>query len=526
LFSNSGRDVPSLDELIRQPIDGLSDAEALNHVGMLIDSAHDSRSIEGTERAFFLIDQIRTRELAPDLVVLTHYFTANAWQNKAQQRTEHDIWALEQPEVQAQILELRRAVRHEAFDQWDATRQCQVVTNLANQLDHIGRSIEAIELFDRVLAIAPQFAKALGNRGIAFKAYGRAVYDRGHAGVLMMVAHDCFGSAIAPGAIYDSDDQDAARAAFEHHQAEIEEHVDVGAIRRTIDLDGYRLGRGSAERNYRRWCLDQRLFLNPLNDLGAVTIAARDILTLPSLTVANLSAQVPPAIGFFNQMKQEFVSARYLFYEGMSADRQHYADRNVRLYNTLDYPSYALAVEKMRAAYRLAYSLLDKIAFFLNAYYELGHNPRRVNFRSVWYEAKGAPPRPLIERFASCQNWPLRGLFWLSKDLFEEDFSRVTEPDAEALKDIRDHLEHKYLQLHESWASMSWQADSGYPTLGLHLGRDEFAAKTLRVLKIARAALVYLSLAVHGEECSRKDERGDRLTMPMFLDEWRDTWKQ
>jgi LA2681-like HEPN len=41
------------------------------------------------------------------------------------------------------------------------------------------------------------------------------------------------------------------------------------------------------------------------------------------------------------------------------------------LYNTLDYPTYSVAIEKVKAAYRLAYSLFDKIAFFLNAYLDL-----------------------------------------------------------------------------------------------------------------------------------------------------------
>lgn len=515
-----------LGALIDLSIDGLKDNDALDHIGMLIDAAHDKCSLIGTDRALALIEEIRTRELAPDLVVLTHYFSANAWQNKALQREERDVWAWEQPEVQTQVLELRRAMRHDAFEEWDATRQCQVVTNLANQLSHIGRFIEAIELFDRVLAIAPRFAMALGNRGFALSAYARALYDPGHAGMLMVEAHECLDSAIAPDALYDSEGQDLARVAFERQRSEIDQHVDVEAIRTNVDLDGYSLGRGSAERAYRRWCLDHRLFVNPLNDIGPRAIAARDVLTLPSLTIANLSEQMAPAIGFFNQMKQEFVSARYLYYEGVSADRTHYADRDVLLYNTLDHPSYTLAVEKMRAAYRLAYSLLDKIAYFINAYFELGHNPRRVNFRSVWYEAAGARSRPLLERFSSCRNWPLRGLFWLSKDIFEEDFSRVTEPDAEALKDIRDHLEHKYLQLHESWADDGWRADSGDRQFGLHLGRDEFAAKTLRILKLARAALVYLSLAVNCEEKGRRAERGERLTLPMHLDTWRDAWKQ
>src|SRR5207245_1998729 len=98
---------------------------------------------------------------------------------------------------------------------------------------------------------------------------------------------------------------------------------------------------------------------------------------------------VPPVIGFFNQIKQEFVSARYLYYEGLRSKGPHFSDRDVLLYNTLDYPVYSLATEKLRAAFRLAYSLFDKISFFLNHYLQLGHNPNKVSFRGVWCEPKG-----------------------------------------------------------------------------------------------------------------------------------------
>jgi hypothetical protein len=229
-------------------------------------------------------------------------------------------------------------------------------------------------------------------------------------------------------------------------------------------------------------------------------------------------------------MKQEFVSARYLCYEGVNGDRPHYSDREVLLYNTLDYPSYSIAVEKMRTAFRIAYSLLDKIAYFLNTYLALGHKPNKVSFRSVWYETKGSERRPLLQHFSVCKNWPLRGLFWLSKDIFEDDFRLVTEPDAQALKDVRDHLEHKYLQLHEGWAvdafSTGDDEKSQAVQIGLHLSRNDFAVRTLRVLKLVRAALIYLSLAVHREEWQRRRGQKEGLVMPMFLDTWQDSWKQ
>jgi LA2681-like HEPN len=531
----------SLDALVQKSIDGLADDEALNHIGLLIDAASDARSaadadvtlialsVSGTDRAFILLDEIRSRNLAPEHVVLTHYFAANAWDIRKPERTDKNVWLWEQPETQTQILELRRAICHEGFGQLDTMRQCQVLTNLASQLDTIGRFIEAIELLDRALTLNGWFAMALGNRGIALRAYARALYDNGHSGLMLMMAHDFLVAATSPGAIYDSDAQGAARADFENTKAEILEHVDVAAIRRTIDLNGHSLGQDAAERAYRRWCLEHGLFINPLNDLGALPIAARDVLTLPSLTVTKPSARIPPVFGFFNQMKQEFASARYLYYEGLrSDDGPHYSDRDVLLYNTLDFPSHSLAVEKMRMAFRVAYSLLDKIAFFLNSYLGLGHKPKQVSFRSVWYEAKGPEPRPLLQLLASNQNWPLRGLFWLSKDIFEDDFRLVTEPDAEALKDIRDHLEHKYMQLHESWTGDSCLAGNTADAdrLALHLGRDDFAARTLRLLKLSRAALIYLSLAVHSEERLRQKNRGDGLVMPMPLDTWEDAWKQ
>jgi GH35 family endo-1,4-beta-xylanase len=47
-------------------------------------------------------------------------------------------------------------------------------------------------------------------------------------------------------------------------------------------------------------------------------------------------------------------------------------------------PSLCLAVEKIKAAYRIAYSLFDKIGFFINAYMELGIPERQVTFRTLW----------------------------------------------------------------------------------------------------------------------------------------------
>jgi hypothetical protein len=500
-------------------ISGLPDDDALQRIGLLIDALLHARSGTGTDRAFALLDEIQSRALAPDMAALVHYFRANAWESKKPARTGQNVWAWEQPESQAQILELRRAIRHEGFNHLHVLRKCQILTNLANELDQIGRFIEAVEMWDRALRLKEKFAMARGNRGIGLSRYARSLYDGRHARFMLVAADDALTAAMRDDALYESADHQSSRSAFEKERREIAERVDIAAIRSDIDPHRRSLGKNAEEKAYRIWCLANRLFINPLNDLGPLAVAAQDVLTLPSLTDSAVSANPPAIIGFFNQMKQEFVSARYLYYDGVHARGLHFSDRDVLLYNTLNYPAYSLATEKMRAAFRLAYSLFDKIGFFLNDYFSLGHKPRQVSFRSVWYESKGSAP-PLLQRFATYQNWPLRGLFWLSKDLFEEDFQLVTEPDAEALNDIRNHLEHKYLQLHQEGPVASTQ------TLGYALTKEDFAAKTLRLLKLTRAALIYLSLAVRREERMRKNTRGGGPILSIPLDPLRDEWKQ
>ena len=126
------------------------------------------------------------------------------------------------------------------------------------------------------------------------------------------------------------------------------------------------LGDTEHEVRYRRWCLAKCLFLNPLNDLGSLSVAARDVPTTPSMVVG--IREGPHYQSFYNQMKQEFVSARWFYYDGITAKKPHFSDKDVTLYNTFDYPCYSLAARKVKVAVRMAYSLLDKIAYFLNHY--------------------------------------------------------------------------------------------------------------------------------------------------------------
>lgn len=427
-------------------------------------------------------------------------------------------WAWEHPEREQQILALSRSAEHPGFVELDVVRRCQILTNRANQLNMMGRFIDAIEGWDAALRIIPKFAMAQANRGYGLKHYGGLLDDDRERAILLLHAHDGLIAATAADAVHDSIDTDALTHKFAEAAKTYAAAGDLNRIRELQDFGTPRLGRSKAEQKYRQWCLDGRLFLNPLNDLGPHARAACDDLVLPPIRVSFDErpgiVTPPPVISFFNQMKQEYASARFMLYEGLHNTNLHFSDRGVRLFDTLDYPMHSLATERVRTAYRIAYSLLDKVAFLVDHYWKLRKSADRINFKNVWMvEGKSR----LLDRFKVYPNWPLRGLFWLSKELFDDQLKRTTGPDARELHHIRNALEHRFLQVHEGWAWSIMQTRPSGEGLGFSIDSDLLERKALRVMKIARSALIQLALAIGVEERARGRERPDSFTASMSL---------
>lgn len=509
---------PRIEALMRAPLKTVSDREALGSIGALIDLAGDAGYEPGLTRAFVQLKSFERRKLAPADQATVHYFRANGWGARRRIRTKSGPRQWEQPERADQILELFRALHHEGFSALSKVRRCQILTNLGLMFNDVGRFIEAIELWDAALSLLPTFGMALGSRGTGFKYYGLASADGYDREILLLTAHRAF-AATTKRVLWDGHYPPEVRQFFASGASEIAEHLDLDAIAADYRPEEPSLGRSRREQSYRRWALRHRLFINPLNDCGADPVAASDHLMLPPLTVGLETSGPPPVIGLFNQMKQEYAFARLLLYEGTQDDGLHFADRRVQLSDTLDYPSYSISAEKTRTAFRLAYSLLDKVGYFINAYWALGTENHRVGFRSVWY-AQGDSSLGLHTAFQDYENWPLHGLFWLSKDLFDDKFQRVTNPDAREIFIIRNHLEHKYLQLHEMIVG---EPASG--ALGMPISEHAFATKALRILKMARAAMIYLPLAVHREEVRRKKHSPPGWTGQFSLHRYND-WRK
>jgi len=427
-----------------------------------------------------------------------YYFKANIYAGISQTKYNDEYaWSWLQSEAVEELFYLRKAITDTSFAKADSLRRSQVRTNLANRLNSLGRSVEALEQWSLVINECPNFAMALGNRAGGKVSYSQHLYDPGHQAIVLASALPDLNSAVSAGSLWDSGPYQAAHDKFERDHQEITDYLEHIKYDYEFDMDGFPIGESPSEEAYRRWCLNEGLFLNPINDVSHASVAATDVFHLPSHVYK--IGESPRFPVYFNLMKQEYVSARYRLFKSLDYLEGHFIDRNVLITDNADGAEYGYHIDQIKSAYRSAYSIFDKIALFLNDYFDIGMKVRDVYFRNIWFDKTGGTPKALHPVFKNSKNWPLRGLYYLSKDIFDKEYSENALPDARELSNLRNRAEHRFLTL-QCYKSGDENTDyHSYITL------DEFSEKTFRIMRMARAGLIYLSLAMHREEVIRAE---------------------
>lgn len=307
-------------------------------------------------------------------------------------------------------------------------------------------------------------------------------------------------------------------------------------LENAYEFDEDSFGDSDEEINYRKWCLEHVLFLNTLNDVFFNSVASTDILHLPRIVArVDKGSRIH---GLYNQIKQEYVSARYMVYDALHNRAPHFSDKNVHIVNTLDYPAYGIGVEKLKYAYRSLYSLFDRMAYLVNDYFGLGIKEHDVSYRSIW-EKKAGRGKNSYELNINLKkqmttngtfNLPLIGFYWLCKDIGKQKIKhQYLDPTVEQIANIRHHLEHRYLKVHDSLlfpVIREIRAKTDDP-LAYSITVDEFENAIMKLLTYVREGIILLSLAIHVEERIKEKLRvSDQLILSMDMDRYDDDWKQ
>lgn len=487
----------------------------LEELALRIDTASVAKDLQDLAETLQVIACFDRSTLKQTERATLDFLAANAYAGLRNAQNQHLDWAWIQPTIEGEIYHLRSALNSlGALSTLEigTDLKLRVTTNLANALNHIGRFVEALELWDQATSENPQFSMAIGNRALALFWYARYIEDKELRVLFLKHSETAFARAVALGV------EDHANEHMMRWLNYLNSLANWGEV--TPKLPVFGRGRSKTEQAYRKWCVNTRLVLNPANDLTETLDSLQDSLTLPPITVLahEGGAALPAPYAIFNQLKQEFVAARFLVFEAMREQRLplHFADRGVTLYDALDYRYYRLWVEKLKMAFLSAHAILDKVAYLINDYWKLGRPARFVNFNSIWFSEMR--PHPKISTvFASSDNWPLRGLFSLSRDFYHQSRpDRPLDPDAKILHEIRNHIAHKYLRVHDGalYSAEGERARSGRD-MSFPVTEAELVTQSVRLLKLVRSSLIYLSAAIGHEETKKTSSLAPGVVAPM-----------
>lgn len=483
-----------------------------------IDLACDRNDHETLNETLDEIGKINLKPLSPVECATLNYFIANAHSGIRRSVKQKQNWLGDQHHREKEILHLRLALSDlgELTDEEIRTDlKSRITTNLANALNNIGRFVEAIQLWDQTLISYPYFPMAMGNKASTMFEYARYASKGYVQAIFLQESYKLLKSALEIGVEKQARNEMSALA--DH----INTFGDWDWNKVEIPLPAYRKGRTKKEKTYRKWCVENQLYLDFLNDVSRDWTSLEDTLTLPNMVQDILEEDVylPAPYAIFNQLKQEYVSARFLIFEAIQEKDKplHFSDRCVKLYDALDYRYYRLWVERLKMSFLSIFAIFDKIAYLVNDYWKLEIPVRNLSFQSVWFEDRGLTK--IREQFLISENKPLQGLFWLSKDLYYRSKDvQLISPEAKTLTDIRNHIAHKYLRVHDHYLNNPAQErKTKGKELSFPVSDIELVEESIRLLKLARSALIYLTTAITYEESKKSADSNSEYTFPMTI---------
>ncbi|WP_248799899.1 LA2681 family HEPN domain-containing protein [Pseudomonas sp. MWU13-2105] len=354
--------------------------------------------------------------------------------------------------VGLQVKFYKKSQYEHGFSELSDDLRSKVYTNLANALHSQGRLFEALKEYDTAIAIF--------NNPIAYFSKGRllvevssSLYDGDHAMHFQKEAYPILKYIYeCKETLFDADHLKFIEAATPYVEfvSHFNQHFD-SISEEFPHLSKFKgsMGKSGKERSYKKWCLENTLFINDLNEITTEPVAAQDVMGLPSVRYSiNPLVGVTESLwlgGGFSEIKHQYAHARFTYYEAIEsqyAQREvsHYANNDLFLVNSLDYCIYRRDIEQIKISFRLLYSCFDKLAVLLFKYLHPG-SVARVYFSNVWYGEK----KKVKQNFLDSDNPYLLALHWLSREINDDEtegHDHWMDSNAGKLADIRNKLEH------------------------------------------------------------------------------------
>ncbi|MBH0074023.1 hypothetical protein I6F48_00395 [Pseudoalteromonas sp. SWYJ118] len=335
----------------------------------------------------------------------------------------------------------------------------RIETNLANYLSSQGRAICALEHWNNALDINDNPVAIIAKINNAFF-IAECLYDKFHSHYHYFEAYKliCLGF-------------ESLNNLEEEHQKAYSEDGKFLKFKLWFEtefqeydfslIDNYKEDfKSKKQKDYLRWCGAHRLFLNDLNDLYKTELTYTDCFTLPTITQSiNRTLTYNEDLiyhGNFDEIKNDYCYSRYLIFSSLniSNEQEHFFNGTYDRVDDMTHSLTNLKSQHYKTAFKTLYSIFDKIAYFLNSFYDLNKIDSKIYFHNIFGQIKNGKLKP-HKKLIDSQNYFLHALFFIlkdirnsnSKELEAESESYWLDPDIEAFSEIRNAMEHRSLKI-------------------------------------------------------------------------------
>lgn len=385
-----------------------------------------------------------------------------------------------------------------------------ILTNYANTLDHLNRFVEAIDFYYDCLSVYPNHPISLANCASTIRRYFGVDYE--HLAKNVFEAYRLFSLAL-------NDDNEITKWVAPHiatlYKKQFEKFVheietNYQTINALLSWQKHREEKHSqpvAPEWLQQIKKDRLLLTFNVMPLVSLEECVDDTFFKGIETVSGELGIVKftRLVNILNSIKEDFSTARFLFYlkdtnENISSWSlvTHYA-------STPDNANYSMELGLLKASFRLTVDIFDKVANFLNYYYELNASSGNLNINNIWFaslDAKKGIYHSVIE--ASLRSNPyLAAIRDLQRDWFHQLYPGP-------LKKARDEATHHFLPLY------LFQKD--YLTNKYFEGWevDTLKKRTHFILRQMKAVIIYLICTVIFDEYYKD---GKKIQIPFLYGE-------
>lgn len=343
----------------------------------------------------------------------------------------------------------------------------KTLMNLANVYDDLGRTIEAIDIYDEIIEQCGS-AYALLNKGISLYNYSSFMYNptpilsEAYSYFKFISNHTKSSVELKQKANYFID-----KIKFVFDENILDENVTVD-LRRPME--------DTFESFMINYCLDNRLYLNLCNFCQRCENAIGDKIGIEKMIREIVETEKDDPLwvlsSYLNQLKMDYVSARFLLILSQYPDFDlDIITKHVLIVDTQFGEENDIRTQLLKDAFKNFFNILDKISYFMNDYLNLGVSQSSIGFQNVWFK-KGKYNKGINEKLLKMDNEGLTALYDIYLELKKGN-------EKFYLRDTRNLLTHKYLRI---------TADPSESSKTL----EDLHNETIEIAILSKNAIIYL----------------------------------